>query len=734
MRIHLIAVHLDTQSLDVIAFTVMDVDTKQTMIQNYSKVFEVVSTNKAIIHGIEYDTAHGKLKGSNGTFDRYPAYIDGQLYRPGIVILNTIDDIGYTICNGTDTVIDIKTQDLIRLLNKQQNLQIANGKIVTKDETQFISSINGSYENVPAEKTKLAADKKLIQENRQIADEIKKEHKGYNSKSYFTNVNTRYPRVITGAPASPSHLKDLDPETKMTVEQKLMYVMLGLKVVRPFYYTILSVLHREEANVQDGIDTMGVTLDTLYFSAEFVKAKTLPELMFTIVHEICHIAMKHGARGIGRHHEVFNYACDYYINKVIAVEFGINAPGEIVTMKSNTNDGVESKYKITLPTWVLYEDSIDINVDTPEKIYEELMKNAQSNGGGSSNSSQSGEGSSMGSGSGGGGGQGSNESQSDSSDGQGENQDNNQDGQNQSGNSQGGNGNGNQEDGDGQEQNGQNNQNRQNQQNQNGNEQDGNDDVSLTFRGKEVKRGKGDIVRDSKTKSESAEAINQKADSILRRAVTIHKQSHKFGDTGDFLERQVAMLTAKEVNWLTLLRNKLTLASQKINTFAAPDKRFRSRGMILPGPKNIENDALENVKICIDTSGSITDRDIGEALGQIKQLLKQFKAEAELLYWDTDIKAIYPFKDIKEILSKKPVGGGGTDANCIFRYFETNKDYKIGKKKKPSIIIIFTDGCFGEIDKKYSKYRDTIWIINNDMDRNSFKVPFGQLARFKSRT
>jgi predicted metal-dependent peptidase len=177
-----------------------------------------------------------------------------------------------------------------------------------------------------------------------------------------------------------------------------------------------------------------------------------------------------------------------------------------------------------------------------------------------------------------------------------------------------------------------------------------------------------------------------------------------------------------------LLKNKLTLATQTVNTFARPDKRFRSRGMIMPGPKKLDNDALENVKICIDTSGSISPRDLGVALTQIDQLFKKFHADAEVLYWDTRIRAIYPFEDPKELVNKKPMGGGGTDANCIFEYFEENKDYRIGKKKKPSIIIVFTDGCFGDVHKRYSKYKDTIWVINGNYD---FTAPFGSKAMFK---
>ena len=75
------------------------------------------------------------------------------------------------------------------------------------------------------------------------------------------------------------------------------------------------------------------------------------------------------------------------------------------------------------------------------------------------------------------------------------------------------------------------------------------------------------------------------------------------------------------------------------------------------------------------------------------------------------------------------MGGGGTDANCIFDFFETNKEYKLHKKPVPSLIIIFTDGYFGEVDGKYKrKYKNTIWIIH---DNDKFKAPFGVKAPLK---
>jgi len=152
--------------------------------------------------------------------------------------------------------------------------------------------------------------------------------------------------------------------------------------------------------------------------------------------------------------------------------------------------------------------------------------------------------------------------------------------------------------------------------------------------------------------------------------------------------------------------------------------------MILPGPKPLERDKLEGIKICVDTSGSISDEELSIAYNQIMQLLRTYKAEAELIYWDTAVRAKGNFKNRNELVRIKPAGGGGTDVSCVFDYLDS-KECKV----KPSVIVVFTDGCFGTPDKtKWGrKYKDTIWVISGgEYQYKEFKLPWGKKARFKN--
>lgn len=785
MNINLIAIHYsDKNKKNIQGFRFLDSDSGQVMDQPYQSVFNVVASGKAPIKGIEYDKASNKLKGSNGAFDRYPALLNGQAISNSLVIIYSLDDKGYIITNFMGKTCSAPTDKVVEYANK---VGIANGKVVTKDGKQYISAICGTYTNKPSSSDQqLSRQIKRKEESIKYAKEIVKRQA---EAKHRNNSDVRYPRAITGKNSEASKLKDFDELTGLTVEQKLVATMMALKSVRPFYYAIFSTLKRVEVSSKDGVHTMAVSLDTFYFNSDFVKEKTISELLFVFMHEVCHIGMKHRVREQGREHDIWNQACDYFINRNLAVEFGLNEPGDTVEIKSNVRGGA-GYYKITLPDDGLYNDQVDINKDTPESLYEELMKKAneqeqeQDNNEGDSQESGDQQGSnsesqdnscnSQGSNSGSQGGESNEDSSEGESSGKSQKSQGNKQNKSKSNKEQGNNNDGQEgedsesslekfangdeydesdecSDSDSNENSSSSVENSKKQSDKNTNSQDKNNSqgeqqdssesqsnkkdkregrlLGKEFRGQKIESQSSDMVDDPNTRGMSEDQKKQLSNSILSRAVTLQKQVGQFGgDNADFLERMVEKALAPKVNWKSLLKNKLIKASQKINTFAAPDKRFRSRGMVMPGPKALQNDELEGVKICVDTSGSISSKDIGVMFAQVEQLLKTYKAEAEVMYWDTRVRAVYPFKDIKELVATRPMGGGGTDANCVFEYFETEKDYKIGKKKKPSIIIVFTDGYFGSIDSKYKKYKDTIWVLH---DNNNFTAPFGSKAPFK---
>ena len=201
----------------------------------------------------------------------------------------------------------------------------------------------------------------------------------------------------------------------------------------------------------------------------------------------------------------------------------------------------------------------------------------------------------------------------------------------------------------------------------------------------------------------------------------------KVGNGEGGLLREIEKAMAPKIDWRSIVRQKLTAANRTDTSFNSPDRRFLSTNTILPGPRKIEPNTIADVFICIDTSGSISAKELGIFFRMLQDLLNKFHCVGEIVYWGTVIEAVYQYKDWKEALKAKPVGGGGTEVNCVFEYFE-GRDFKTRKKKKPKLIIIATDGCIGSVNPKYKKWKnETIWLLDkSNLER--FKAEFGRVA------
>lgn len=723
MKMHLIGIHYDLSLKNMTGFRILDSDEGKFVDVPVASVIQVLQSNKATISGIEIK--RGKLVGNNGTLDRYAKIVNNSLVGAStVVIIKEIGDAGYTVSDWAGVIKNFKNEDVIILAN---TVGIANGKVVTRaDNTTFISAISGSYDKVDISQIarnintgknpggQWNSEKAQEPVNKDISDAIEKAEKQVSErlakkKELLKNpkveetknipvnpIRSNSPKIalpkIQGTKADDEKLK-LKDKNGVSVEQKITSALLVIRAVKPFYYSVISNIKKIP---NEEMPTAGVTVDTLYYNPNFILELSMPELVFVLIHELLHLAMQHNMRKSSRYHYLWNVACDLFVNKLICEEFDTK-PGDGVKQIKEDHYNVGIKFI----EGGLYNESVSVESDTPEKIYEEISKNIKEQakqqsqqGNGQGDEQGDGKGNEQGDGKGQGDGQGNVQGQGGGGQGQG----------------QGGGQGGGQEQGQG-----------------NGADFDITEQ-DITFRGS--KYGKNvmiDMYEDSKS-SQMTDAQKQgKGRAILERARVLNKQLGQHGNQAGYLERYVDEVLAPKINWVSLLKSKLTRASQQVTTYSKPDKRFLSRGRVLPGPKKLENDTLDNVKVAIDTSGSISDQDLGIALAQIKQLLDVFKAKAEVIYWDTRVAKVAPFSDIKELVKIKPAGGGGTDVNCVFEHFES-RDYKIGKKGKPSIIIVFTDGCFGPVAEKYKKYKDTIWVINGGYE---FKEPFGVKAKLK---
>lgn len=439
-------------------------------------------------------------------------------------------------------------------------------------------------------------------------------------------------------------------DTGMNYEQKLARSMIKLRMLRPFYSSLYESMDKKCVS---SISTMGVTTNTLYYNKDFIERTPFEELMFINLHEIGHVALMHVYRRENRDPELWNVACDLYVNQSLVKEFGLEIGKDTY---------VSDSIIIKAPESGCYCNSINLDKDYVERIYDELFNQGKANGYFSNNSGEF---------------------------------EFKFTGSNYTGNS-----------------------------------------INTGYWKKDPNRNYDTfsikIKRDNNGSNYSKDLIDNEDDQaskeqqsrkILSDAVVRSEMLGKMvGDGSGNIERIVKNLLKSHLNWKKLFKKYLIQITSTDSSFLKPDKRMYYQDAIYPGQAAEESNEI-SIKICIDTSGSISSDDMSRFYYQVYDILKKFKVDAELVYWDSEVKSIGSIKTFGEFERVDCYGGGGTNPRVVFDYFSS-------KKEKPKVILMFTDGYFYDNwseDLRFRNYKDTIWIMTKDYNKD-FKPPFGRLA------
>ena len=205
-------------------------------------------------------------------------------------------------------------------------------------------------------------------------------------------------------------------------------------------------------------------------------------------------------------------------------------------------------------------------------------------------------------------------------------------------------------------------------------------------------------------------------------SISVRDPSNQRGLIPAFAQRMYKELSKPVVDWRTLLTN-FVQENVKDYSFNPPDRRFSESPFFLPDFNDCDTaDTVKNVLFMIDTSGSVSDKDMTRAYSEIKGAIDQFdgKLTGKLGFFDAAIIEPKPFCDEGELAEIKPAGGGGTDFQIIFEYVN-----KYMQDDPPSNIVILTDGCAPFPKEHLANGIPVMWLINND----TVEPPWGKVAR-----
>lgn len=144
-------------------------------------------------------------------------------------------------------------------------------------------------------------------------------------------------------------------------------------------------------------------------------------------------------------------------------------------------------------------------------------------------------------------------------------------------------------------------------------------------------------------------------------------------------------------------------------TFQCRDARY-SGDIIMPSfVDNMYGDNVSELWLCVDTSGSISDKMLGIIYAEILSASAQLDAfSGKMAFFDTELSDFFPFEDEEDINNIHPVGGGGTSFQCIFDRLAECKDDEL-----PVGIVILTDGYALYPDEEVVLGVPVLWVIIN---------------------
>lgn len=194
----------------------------------------------------------------------------------------------------------------------------------------------------------------------------------------------------------------------------------------------------------------------------------------------------------------------------------------------------------------------------------------------------------------------------------------------------------------------------------------------------------------------------------IREAVLQAANAAGAGNLPAGVKRLIKDLTESVIDWRTLLEQQIQSTIKSDFSWMKTSRRGWHMDAIMPG---MLPGTQIDVFIGMDTSGSISERDIKDFLSEIKGIMESYdEYKIHVVTWDTEVynHQIFTSDNLEDIESYVPAGGGGTDPMCVWQFL---KDNDIEPKK----LIMFTDYCFfGWEPAEVEPYCDTVWVIKGN--------------------
>lgn len=174
------------------------------------------------------------------------------------------------------------------------------------------------------------------------------------------------------------------------------------------------------------------------------------------------------------------------------------------------------------------------------------------------------------------------------------------------------------------------------------------------------------------------------------------------------------LLKPPEINWRQIL-------AQFIGTIPFPSRSTTLRlNRRQPDRHDLHgriSDRKVKIVVAIDTSGSMSDKDIAYCMNEIFNISKAHNAEITIIECDARINKVYIAKKPNEICPQVN-GRGGTAFTPVIEHINNNMYFR------DALLVYFTDG-YGELEIPKPKTLKNLWVVLEDEKCLSIKEPYG---------
>tara|TARA_Y100000310_G_scaffold345399_1_gene464471 strand:+ start:1205 stop:2467 length:1263 start_codon:yes stop_codon:yes gene_type:complete len=180
------------------------------------------------------------------------------------------------------------------------------------------------------------------------------------------------------------------------------------------------------------------------------------------------------------------------------------------------------------------------------------------------------------------------------------------------------------------------------------------------------------------------------------------------------VERMIEELMEPKLDWRAILARWAGDFARVDYSFRFPNKKFIQSGFIMP---SLKSETIGKVIFAIDTSGSMSQDDIKDVLGEVCGVMREYERDGvdqsiKVLWADTEVHE----QDVTDPSEFKPKGRGGTEYEPVFDHIKENG-------LNPKAVVYLTDGYCDDFD--YDPGCPVLWGLTKKL--RSFKPPFGEV-------